>query len=86
MQFLLSKIQELKIRSLYSPVPNYMGSGCNSRDGLVKSVQIHREGGSFLGSNHIKIKHKKVKCVEKFSRIWDCNVAVELGFRISEFL
>ena len=61
-----------------------MGSGCNSKDGLVKSVYIQKGGGSFLGPTHIKVKHKKVKWVVKFSRIWNCNVAVgtELGFQI----
>ena len=44
-----------------------MGSGCNSKDRLVKSVYIQKGGGLFLGPTHIKVKHKKVKWVVEFS-------------------
>ena len=39
------------------------------RDGLLKFVQIHKGGSSFLGPTLIKIKHKKVIWVMKFGQI-----------------
>ena len=56
------------------------------RDGLLKFVQIHKGGSSFLGPTLIKIKHKKVIWVMIFGQILNCNFVVGNRIKTSDFL